>query len=231
MGARAIRSKVFSGGRALEQGHCCSLTVPMRITRDTCVPDDGRGEREQEGKRFVASSDASRPALNRGFANTRVDVVSAAARGGGCFVERRRFLGGDLYYDERRWERLRSAVNSLREQTLAERDHRSGRSQPGLLRRAERDLERVRVVGNSAEPGLRGARNSGLMAASASLVAFLDDDAEAESRWLELLAGPYDDPDVAGVGGLKQPARKMGRPPCSLASSTGSLAAHILACC
>ena len=83
----------------------------------------------------------------------------------------------------------------------------------GLLRRAEQDLESARVVANSAQPGLRGARNSGLLAASASFVAFLDDDAEADSRWLELLAGAYDDPEVAGVGGLTRPVWEMGRPP------------------
>jgi hypothetical protein len=43
-------------------------------------------------------------------------------------------------------------------------------------------------------------------------VAFLDDDAYATKRWLELLAQPFSDDDVAGVGGPAWPIWEGGRP-------------------
>jgi len=81
-----------------------------------------------------------------------------------------------------------------------------------LLAHARRELDGVLVVENSEQPGLRGARNSGLYAASASHIAFLDDDAEAFESWLEVLAQPYEDPEVAGVGGVTDPVWEVGRP-------------------
>src|SRR5437867_3729768 len=116
-------------------------------------------------------------------------------------------------YDESRWERLREAVRSVREQSLPPLevivvvDHNAS-----LLAHARRELDGVLVVENSEQPGLRGARNSGLYAASASHVAFLDDDAEAFESWLEVLAQPYEDPEVAGVGGATDPVWEVGRP-------------------
>src|SRR6185436_17368622 len=73
-------------------------------------------------------------------------------------------------------------------------------------------LSGVAVVENREHRGLRGARNSGVNAATSSIVAFLDDDAEASEQWLEFLAEPYTDPDVAGVGGLTEPIWDGGRP-------------------
>lgn len=116
-------------------------------------------------------------------------------------------------YSIERWDRLVCAVQSVQEQTLPPRevivvvDHN-----PALLDRARQELTDVRVVENSEPRGLRGARNSGLYAASASCVAFMDDDAEASAEWLEILAEPYGDPEVAGVGGLTKPIWSGDRP-------------------
>jgi glucosyl-dolichyl phosphate glucuronosyltransferase len=116
-------------------------------------------------------------------------------------------------YASERWSRLHEAVRSVQRQTLAPRevivvvDHNDS-----LLARVRREFDGVLVVDNSDARGLRGARNSGLQAATALCVAFLDDDAEASERWLELLAGPYQDPEVAGVGGLTHPVWEGGRP-------------------
>jgi glycosyltransferase involved in cell wall biosynthesis len=116
-------------------------------------------------------------------------------------------------YASERWSRLCEAVRSVQRQTLAPRevivvvDHNES-----LLARARRELDGVLVAENSEAPGLRGARNSGLNAATASCVAFLDDDAQASERWLEFLAEPYEDPEVAGVGGLTHPVWEGGRP-------------------
>lgn len=116
-------------------------------------------------------------------------------------------------YAGERCSQLRDAVRSVQQQTLPPSqvivvvDHNES-----LLARARRELHGVQVVENADASGLRGARNSGLRAATASCVAFLDDDAQATERWLEFLAEPYEDPEVAGVGGLTQPVWDGGRP-------------------
>jgi glucosyl-dolichyl phosphate glucuronosyltransferase len=62
---------------------------------------------------------------------------------------------------------------------------------------------RLRYV---AEPqlGLSHARNRGIAEAAAPLVAFIDDDAEADRSWIQAIVERFRDPDVAAVGG---PAR------------------------
>lgn len=115
--------------------------------------------------------------------------------------------------DERRWNQLRAAVRSVTEQTLAPKqvvvvvDHN-----PTLLDRARSELAGATVVENAYDRGLGGARNSGIAASTNPFVAFLDDDAVASQRWLELLAAPYSDPRVAGVGGSIEPQWESGRP-------------------
>ncbi|MEE2031643.1 glycosyltransferase [Rhodococcus chondri] len=106
-------------------------------------------------------------------------------------------------YTERRWEALSRAVESVRSQThpaeeiLVVIDHNEQ-----LLALARNELRGVTVMPNLYEKGLSGARNTGATAATAEIVAFLDDDAAAEDDWLAALVDPYADPHVLGVGGL-----------------------------
>ena len=115
--------------------------------------------------------------------------------------------------DERRWSDLQAALRSLGRQTLPPSevvvvvDHN-----PALLARAREELDGGKVVENCEHRGLGGARNTGIKASTAPLVAFLDDDAVATETWLELLAAPYADEDVAGVGGSIEPRWEAGRP-------------------
>jgi GT2 family glycosyltransferase len=108
-------------------------------------------------------------------------------------------------YTERRWRCIEAAVASLRGQTHAPDqvvlviDH----NEP-LLERARGAFPEVTVVANTRARGLSGARNSGVAAASAEIVAFLDDDARAEPSWLETLLAGYG-PGVLGVGGAAVP--------------------------
>ena len=106
-------------------------------------------------------------------------------------------------YTERRWQSLLRAVNSLRgqrrlpEQCVVVIDHNEQ-----LLRRARLSLpDDIEVLANEGRQGLSGARNTGVRAARGDVVAFLDDDAEADPGWLEELLGQYDDPTVVGAGG------------------------------
>jgi glucosyl-dolichyl phosphate glucuronosyltransferase len=116
-------------------------------------------------------------------------------------------------FTEDRWEDLSRAVDSLHQQTEQAReiivviDHC-----PGLLRRARRDLMGVTVVPNSAGKGLSGGRNTGALAASGDVIAFLDDDAAADPGWIAAISDCYRDPRVLGVGGLVKPAWDNGRP-------------------
>jgi glycosyltransferase involved in cell wall biosynthesis len=108
-------------------------------------------------------------------------------------------------YTERRWACIEAALQSLRQQTrppdevVLVVDH----NEP-LLERACATFYHVTVVGNAGARGLSGARNTGLAAVSADVVAFLDDDARAEPPWLERLLAGYG-PDVLGVGGAAIP--------------------------
>ena len=62
-----------------------------------------------------------------------------------------------------------------------------------LLRRAQISLpDDVEVMANEERQGLSGARNTGLKQPEGAVVAFLDDDAEADPGWLEELLKPYD---------------------------------------
>lgn len=116
-------------------------------------------------------------------------------------------------YTEKRWDDLVAAVESLRVQTHSPEevilviDHN-----PGLAERVWREIPDVTCVENDGRQGLSDARNSGLAVARGDVVAFLDDDAEAEPRWLLLLAESYADPAVVAVGGFAEPDWAEGRP-------------------
>jgi glucosyl-dolichyl phosphate glucuronosyltransferase len=116
-------------------------------------------------------------------------------------------------HDEKRWGELLEAIDSLARQTLSPLEVIVVIDfNPRLLARARNALPRTVVVENVETRGLGGARNSGVRAARGSIVAFLDDDAVASPRWLELLARAYNDPTVAGAGGSAEPAWVEGRP-------------------
>lgn len=109
-------------------------------------------------------------------------------------------------YTEERWSELVAAVRSVEQQTLPPRqvvlviDH-----SPELLTRARAAFPKVSVVGNVEQRGISGARNTGVAETYAAVVAFLDDDAEADPEWLERLAEGYRDAKVMGVGGSITP--------------------------
>ena len=105
-------------------------------------------------------------------------------------------------YTEDRWDRLMAAVESVRAQTLPPQqtivvvDYNVD-----LYKRLIFNVDDVVILENTGPKGLSGARNTGAAAATAGVVAFLDDDAVAAPDWLERLGSLYDDPDVLAVGG------------------------------
>ncbi|MET7691760.1 glycosyltransferase family 2 protein [Streptomyces sp. NPDC005483] len=112
-----------------------------------------------------------------------------------------------------RWEDLRAAIRSVQSQdppaheVVLVVDHNQA-----LLQRAEQELSGVLVVSNQRRRGLSGGRNTGVAVSHGDVVAFLDDDATAESGWTGRLLAPYGDPRVVGVGGLVRPWWAAGRP-------------------
>lgn len=109
-------------------------------------------------------------------------------------------------YSEKRWEQICAAVKSALCQdmppveVLLVVDHNAS-----LAARARRELVGVTVLESDDVPGLSGARNTGLRAASQPITAFLDDDAEARPGWLASLVQPYSSPGVVATGGSVHP--------------------------
>lgn len=116
-------------------------------------------------------------------------------------------------YTTERWGWLLDVIESLRAQTSAPKevvvviDHNEE-----LYERLTETVKDVTVVRNTGPRGLSGARNTGVGLADSDVVAFLDDDAEAEPDWLERLLAHYDDPEVLAVGGRVEPVWEAGRP-------------------
>jgi O-antigen biosynthesis protein len=116
-------------------------------------------------------------------------------------------------YTEERWGDLARAVESALGQSVQPRevvvvvDHN-----PGLLKRATCELGKAVVVPNVQRAGLAGARNSGVLSTAGDVVAFLDDDAAADSSWLAELLRGYEEGRVLGVGGHIEPSWSTHRP-------------------
>ena len=81
-----------------------------------------------------------------------------------------------------------------------------------LLRFFERTIPKEVKIIVSTEFGLSYARNEGAKSSKGDIVAFIDDDAIADEKWLQTLLGNYNDPRVVGVGGLIKPLWQNGRP-------------------
>jgi GT2 family glycosyltransferase len=116
-------------------------------------------------------------------------------------------------YTEDRWDMLMAAVESVRTQTVPPQqtivvvDYNMD-----LYKRLIFTVSDVVILENTGPKGLSGARNTGAAGATAGIVAFLDDDAEAEPDWLERLTALYDDHDVLAVGGRVVPMWETERP-------------------
>ena len=61
--------------------------------------------------------------------------------------------------------------------------------------------KKIKVVASRENIGLSGARNIGIRASRGDVIAFLDDDAIAESEWIENLVNTYIELNAFAVGG------------------------------
>jgi GT2 family glycosyltransferase len=116
-------------------------------------------------------------------------------------------------YTERRWPQIVRAVESVlvqevpAAQVVVVVDHN-----PALLDRVRHTFSDLTVVPSTGPRGLSAARNAGLTHARGDIVAFLDDDAEAEPDWLARLLPHYRDERVLAVGGQALPEWEEERP-------------------
>ncbi|MBI3738492.1 MAG: glycosyltransferase family 2 protein, partial [Chloroflexi bacterium] len=116
-------------------------------------------------------------------------------------------------YTERRWDDLVKSAASIQNQSrkldefILVIDHN-----PALFQRAKKEFLGIHVIENKYDRGLSGARNSAIEVASGDALAFMDEDAVADSQWLSRLLPAFEDSSVMGVGGTIQPGWDAGRP-------------------
>lgn len=70
----------------------------------------------------------------------------------------------------------------------------------------------VKFAFNDKTRGLSDTRNVGIKIATGDIIAFIDDDAIADERWIESLLINYNDPSVFAVGGKLLPLWENSRP-------------------
>jgi len=123
-------------------------------------------------------------------------------------------------YSDERWLQLIEAIASVQDQSFPPIelivciDHTTS-----LLGRFESHLRErpvgavpVQLVPNIHDGHLGSARNSAVTHARGDVIAFLDDDAVADADWLRSLVAPYEDRNVAAVGGCPSPDFESQRP-------------------
>lgn len=109
-----------------------------------------------------------------------------------------------------RWPDICEAVRSVQVQETPAReivlviDHNRR-----LLDRCRESFPGVNVIENREAKGLSGSRNSGVWASTGDIVAFLDDDAVADPRWITIMAPLFENPSICGVGAAAE-ARWIG---------------------
>jgi GT2 family glycosyltransferase len=117
-------------------------------------------------------------------------------------------------YSLDRWSDLREAITSVQHQTITPYetivviDHNDD-----LLALVRQAFPDILAIPNQGTRGLSGARNTGVAAAGGDIVAFLDDDARADTTWLEHFREHYLQDAVLGVGGAVLPDWAGGRKP------------------
>ena len=112
-----------------------------------------------------------------------------------------------------RWDLTLKAIESVRRQTIAISeillviDHNRA-----LFDRFRAHAPDLLVIENEQQKGLSGGRNTGILRSTGEIVGFLDDDAEANEDWAELMVAHFAQPNVIGVGSKVDPAW-IGVPP------------------
>lgn len=119
-------------------------------------------------------------------------------------------------YSMERYDDFREAADSVLAQTYDDIelvvvvDGTEAVYERALEEYGERD--RVTIHCNDENVGLLESRNTGAELASGEVVAFIDDDAVADARWIEELVRGYEEQDAIAVGGKMVPRWVAGKP-------------------
>lgn len=112
-------------------------------------------------------------------------------------------------YDPDNYLNLIEAVNSLLNQTYRELEIiiiiDDGERLYKKVTDAYAAQGNIRVFTSRAGTGISEARNTGIREAEGDIIAFMDDDAVADIRWLECLVDTYAKTDAIAVGGKVMP--------------------------
>jgi len=115
-----------------------------------------------------------------------------------------------------RHEDLRDAFDSLLDQTYDDVEvvfvSDGSDELYGLVDDQYGDRDDFVTLVNDENLGLSASRNRGIEASSGDVVAFMDDDAVADERWVETLVETYDEHDAVAVGGCMTPIWVAGEP-------------------
>ena len=105
-------------------------------------------------------------------------------------------------YTEERLESIKSALTSIRKQSLEPQNVvvACDNNEP-LANRLREEFDWIQVVLNDGDSGASATRNRGLDAVGSPFTAFLDDDETADPDWLLELTRPFADNEVVGTGG------------------------------
>lgn len=71
---------------------------------------------------------------------------------------------------------------------------------PTYLQELSKQINNLRLI-NQPNNGPSAARNAGIAAAGADIIAFTDDDCQPEPNWLVEVTKPFEDPNIVGVIG------------------------------
>ncbi|WP_143244600.1 glycosyltransferase family 2 protein, partial [Agrococcus casei] len=82
-------------------------------------------------------------------------------------------------------------------------DHAVAHAQ--ALGKRYRHTPQVRLMENTRQRGLSGARNTAIAASTAEVLLFVDDDAILQEGWFEALASRFEDPNAAIIAGAVLP--------------------------
>jgi GT2 family glycosyltransferase len=116
-------------------------------------------------------------------------------------------------YTEERIDSIKSALTSLRKQSLEPRGVVVAvDNNEKLAKRLMDEFDWITVVLNQRYRGSSATRNCGAEVVDTSITAFLDDDEAADVDWLRELARPFSDPTVVGTGGKYEAVWSSGKP-------------------
>lgn len=108
---------------------------------------------------------------------------------------------------------VKNTVNSLIDQTLKPDEILLVLdSNDELIRFYKSNVPKFVKIIDSGTTGLSNARNAGIKHAVGEIVAFIDDDAEADLHWLETISKNFEKEDVLVVGGIVKPIWPNKRP-------------------